>query len=214
VSLTAYEAGVSYAKLFDSVSVTAKSVFFSTHVGQDLAFDPNEVTYALASGATRTGWAGSGRVTGSFYDLAANLTFVRGTYDGTGLLIPYVPNLVLRSDNALFHDLPIPRVGGKPFRGVLAAGASYLGPRPLPYGQFSDPVFLLDASAAVGWKPLELSVVMTNVIGTQYHVGDYNYASYFPHGNLPSFPTLVPARAFAAGAPRQILVSLSGTVGE
>jgi iron complex outermembrane receptor protein len=214
VSLTAYEAGVSYARLFDSVSVTAKSVFFSTHVGQDLAFDPNEVTYALSSGATRTGWAGSGRVTGSFYDLAANLTFVRGTYDGTGLLIPYVPNLVLRSDNALFHDLPIPRLGGKPFRGVLAAGASYLGPRPLPFGQFSDPVFLLDASAAIDWRPFELSLVMTNVLGSQYHVGDYNYASYFPHNNLPSFPTLVPARAFAAGAPRQVLVSLSGTVGE
>jgi hypothetical protein len=45
-------------------------------------------------------------------------------------------------------------------------------------------------------------------------VGDYNYASYFPHNGLPAFPTLVPARAFAAGPPRQILVSLSGTLGD
>jgi TonB family protein len=215
VSLVAYEAGVSYAHLFDNgVGLTAKSVFFSTHVGQDLAFDPNEVTYTLAGGATRTGWAGSGRVTGSFYDLSANLTFVKGTYDGTGLLIPYVPNIVLRSDNAIFHELPIPAVLGRKLRGVLAAGASYLGPRPLPYGQFSDPVFLLDASAAVAWRPLELGVTMSNVLGTQYHVGDYNYASYFPHSGQPAFPSLVPARAFAAGAPRQVLVSLSGTVGD
>jgi TonB family protein len=215
VSLVAYEAGVSYAKQFDSgVLLNAKSTFFSTHVGQDLAFDPNEVTYTLAGGATRTGWAGSARASGSFYDLAANLTFVKGTYDGTGLLIPYVPNLVLRSDDVIFHDLPIPAVLGRPFRGVLGAGLSYLGPRPLPYGQASDPVFLLDAQAAVAWRPLELALVMTNVIGTQYHVGDYNYASYFPHNGLPAYPSLVPARAFSAGAPRQILVSLSGTVGD
>lgn len=213
VSLTAYEGGVSYARLFDSVSVTAKSVFFSTHVGQDLAFDPNEVTYALSSGATRTGWAGSGRVTGSFYDLAANVTFVRGTYDGTGLLIPYVPNMVVRSDNALYHDLPL-TLAGRTFAGVLGAGVSYLGPRPLPYGQSSDPTFLIDASASVRWRPLELSLSMTNLLNTMYHVGDYNYASYFPHNGLPAFPSLVPARAFAAGPPRQILVSLSGTVGE
>jgi TonB family protein len=213
VSLVAYEGGVSYARLFDDVSVSAKSVFFSTHVGQDLAFDPNEVTYALASGATRTGWAGSARVTGSFYDLAANLTFVKGTYDGTGLLVPYVPNLVLRSDNAVYHDLPF-KLMGRALRGVLGVGASYLGPRPLPYGQSSAAVFLLDASAALSLRPFELSLVMNNVLDAQYHVGDYNYASYFPHGGLPAFPTLVPARAFAAGPPRQILVSLSGTLGD
>jgi hypothetical protein len=216
VSLTAYEGGVAYAREFDNgLTLKAKSVFFSTHVGQDLAFDPNEVTYTLSGGATRTGWAGSARATGSFYDLAANATFVKGAYDGSGLLIPYVPNIVIRSDNALFHDLPIPQALGRAFRGVLGVGASYLGPRPLPYGQFSDPVVLLDASATIAWRPLELSVVMTNIIGTEYHVGDYNYASYFPHPNsLPAFPTLVPAREFAAGAPRQVLVSLSGTVGD
>jgi hypothetical protein len=213
VSLVAYEGGVTYARLFESVGVTAKSVFFSTHVGQDLAFDPNEVTYTLASGATRTGWAGSARVNGSFYDLAANVTFVKGTYDGTGLLIPYVPNIVVRSDNALFHDLPL-HLLGRVFRGTLGVGASYLGPRPLPYGQASAPVFLLDASAGIAWRPLKLSVVMNNVIGSEYHVGDYNYASYFPHNGVPPFPSLVPARAFAAGAPRQVLVSLSGTVGD
>jgi hypothetical protein len=216
VSLVAYEAGVSYVRELDSgLRVNAKSTFFSTHVGQDLAFDPNEVTYTLAGGATRTGWAGSGRVSGSFFDVAANATFVKGTYDGTGLLIPYVPNIVLRSDNALFHDLSfIPKVLGRSFRGVLGVGASYLGPRPLPYGQQSDATFLLDGNATIAWRPVELSLQMTNITGAMYHVGDYNYASYFPHTGLPAFPSLVPARAFAAGAPRQVLVSLSGTVGD
>jgi hypothetical protein len=215
VSLTAYEAGVIYVREFDSgLRVNAKSTFFSTHVGQDLAFDPNEVTYALAGGATRTGWAGSTRLTGSFFDVAANATFVKGTYDGTGLLIPYVPNLVLRSDNAFFHELPLPKLLDRGFRGVIGLGASYLGPRPLPYAQQSEATFLMDGSLSIGWHPLELSVVMTNITGAMYHVGDYNYASYFPHNGTPAFPTLVPARAFAAGAPRQVLVSLSGTVGD
>lgn len=105
-------------------------------------------------------------------------------------------------------------MAGRTFSGVLGAGVSYLGPRPLPYGQSSDATFLVDASAAVRWRPFELSLAISNLLGSQYHVGDYNYASYFPHNGLPAFPTLVPARAFAAGAPRQILVSLSGTVGD
>ena len=234
ISLEAYEGGVAYAHQFDSgISVTAKSVFFSTHVGQDLAFDPNEVTYTLASGATRTGWAGSGRVTGTFFDASANLTFVKGTYDsGTpagstsgpgqasqlagntaGLLISYVPSIVLRSDNVVFHDLGLTAFG-RPLRGVFGVGTSYVGPRALPYGQTSDTLFLWDLVTSLRWRPLELSMTITNLFDTQYHAGEYNYVSYFPHNGLPTTPTLVPARAFTAGSPRQILVSLSGTVGE
>jgi iron complex outermembrane recepter protein len=219
VGLQGYEGGVSYARLFDSVGVTAKSVFFSTHVEHDLTFDPYSDTYLLGPPATRSGWAGSGRVTGSFFDLAANVTFVRGTYDQIGqpatdgLLVPYVPNIVVRSDNALFHDLPW-SVLGRPFRASLGVGTSYIGPRPLPYGQTSDAIFVWDGSASIKWRPLELGLTMNNIFGSQYRSGEYNYVSYFPHNGLPAFPNLVPARAFTAGAPRQILVSLSGTVGD
>src|SRR6185437_11226661 len=184
----------------------------------DLTFNPYCDCFVLGPPATRTGWSGSGRVTGSFYDLAANVTFVKGVYDKTGdpatdgLLVPYVPEIVVRSDNALFHDLPW-TVLGRTFRASLGVGTSYVGPRPLPYGQTSDTIFVWDANASIKWRPLELSLTMNNIFNAQYKSGEYNYASYFLHNGLPAFPNLVPARAFTAGAPRQILVSLSGTVG-
>jgi iron complex outermembrane recepter protein len=210
VSAQAFEGGMAYARLFDDFSVSAKSVFFSTHVDRDLIFDQTEGRNTLSNGATRTGWAGSGRVTGTFFDEAANITLVKATFDDTGLLVPYVPDMVIRSDTAFFHDLPV-SLRGTPFRGTLGVGMSYVGPRPLPYGQVSDTIFVWDAAASIAWHPFDLSVSMTNVFNTQYRLGEYNYASDFH--SQPS-PTLVPARAFTAGAPRQVLVSLSGTVGE
>ena len=53
------------------------------------------------------------RALGSFFDVAANATVVKAVFDTTGqcspycgLLVPYVPDLVLRGDAALFSDLP------------------------------------------------------------------------------------------------------------
>ena len=68
---------------------------------------------------------------GSFFDVAANATFVNATFDDTGLLVPYVPDLVLRADAALFHDLPW-RLAHEPIRATVGYGVSYVGKRPLP----------------------------------------------------------------------------------
>jgi outer membrane receptor protein involved in Fe transport len=74
----------------------------------------------------------------------------------------------------------------------------------------SDIISVVDANAALGWRGLELSLAVTNLFDTRYRLGEYNYASDF---HTEPEPTLVAARAFTAGAPRGIFLSLSGNLG-
>ncbi|MFO0675407.1 MAG: TonB family protein [Polyangiaceae bacterium] len=208
-TIHAYDGGVSWGRSVGSVDVTARSVFFQTKVERDFIFSETAGRNVLSNGTTRTGWVGALRATGSFFDQAANVTLVRSTFDDTHLLIPYVPDLVLRSDSSLFHDLPW-RVMGDKVRGAVSAGITYVGHRPLPYGQRSDTIFTVDASMSASWKAFELAFVATNLGDRRYRLGEYNFAS-----NFRSSPqaTLVPARHFSAGAPQAFFVNLSMTLG-
>lgn len=164
----------------------------------------------LASGTSRTGWNGLVRLRGSFFDQNANISLAKSRFDDTGLLVPYSPDLVLRSDTALFGDLPI-HISGSAVRGTLSLGASYVGHRALPYGQRSDTIFTLDSGASLQWRWLELELEATNLLDTRYRAAELNYVSDFHSQPLP---TLVPARHFAAGAPRELFLSLSVNVGD
>ena len=204
-----YEAGVAYVGGTRDVELSVRSMVFQTKVERDLIFSETAGRNVLGGGTTRTGWIGAVRATGAFFDQSANITTVRSTFDDTHLLVPYVPDLVLRSDTALFHDMPF-KLAGQRVRGVLGAGITYVGHRALPYGERSDTIFTVDSSASLGWDVFELGLAATNLLGRRYRLGEYNYASDF---HTESQATLVPARHFSAGAPRAFFVSLSATLG-
>ena len=133
---------------------------------------------------------------------------MHATFDDTHLLVPYVPDLVFRGDAALFGELPWrwARWLDKPVFASLAAGITYVGPRPLPYGARSDTIFTIDASATLRWWMFETGIAAQNLLDAQYRLGEYNYASDF---HSQPFPTLVPVRHFTAGAPLTFLWSLA-----
>ena len=220
VSVESQDLGVSYShELGESGTLSVKSVFFHTHVDQDLIFDPTAGRSTLSSGSSRTGWSGSARALGDFYDVDASATVVKAVFDTTGdcapycgLLVPYVPDLVLRADGALFHNLPW-MVDHKPIRATIGYGVSYVGRRPLPYGELSDATFLSDASLGAVWSVWGVRLSAQNLFNAEYKLGEYNYASYFPHPGGYNQPTLAPERSFTAGAPRQIMLTLSATLG-
>ncbi len=108
-----------------------------------------------------------------------------------------------------FHDLPW-RLDHKPVRAVLGYGTSYVGQRPLPYGDLSDVIYLSDASLGFGWSIFDVRLAAQNLFDVKYRLGEYNYASNFK--TAPE-PTLVPERSFTAGAPRTVLLTLSATLG-
>jgi iron complex outermembrane receptor protein len=208
--LTSGELGVGYAGGVGDVALVARSIVFHTWVEQDLVFSETAGRAVFGGATLRTGWAGIVRATGPFFDVAANATLVKARFEKEGLLIPYVPEAVLRFDGSVFHELPIPHVGGHAFRAAGAAGLTYIAPRPLPFGQRSDDIATLDLSATFAWGPLELGGIVTNLFDFGYRLGEYNFASDF---GSQAQPTLVPMRHFAAGQPRALYVTLSGNLG-
>jgi iron complex outermembrane receptor protein len=208
-SIESGDAGVAYARDIGSVSVAARSIFFLTHVDRDLAFSETEGRSVLGGGTTRTGWNGLVRLRGSFFDQSANASLVKSRFDDSHLLVPYAPDLVVRSDTAVFRDLPL-TLSGSAVRGTLSLGAGYVGHRALPFGQRSDTIFTLDSAAGLRWKGYELELEVTNLLDSRYHAAELNYVSDFRSQPLP---TLVPAQHFAAGAPREVFVSFGINLG-
>lgn len=207
--IQAYEAGVLFARGFGDTQLTARTALFRTHADRDLIFSETEGRNTLSNGTSRTGGLAAVRFAGTWFDQSANVTLVRATFDDTKLLIPYIPDLVVRSDSAVHHDLPW-RIAGSAVRGTLGAGITYVGHRPLPYGQRSDAIFTVDAAGTLFWREFELGVSSTNLLDNRYRLGEYNYASDF---QTSAQPTLVPVRHFTAGPPRSVFVTFGITIG-
>ena len=199
----ASEFGVAYIRELGAVELSARSVFFQTHVDKDLFFNETEGRNTLANGTTRTGWAGNARATGSFFDIAGSLTLTKATFDDTHLAISYAPGFVARADGVLFGPLPLGLTGS------LGAGASSIGKRPLPYGEFSESTFLVDVGASLRYHAVSVGLISTNLFDRQYRLGEYNYVSDF---RSQDYPTLVAARHFAAGEPRAVYGTLTLTL--
>jgi TonB family protein len=204
-SITAYEGGVAYATEVKDVTLVARSIFFQTQVDRDLIFNQSVGRNVLGVGTTRTGWVGALRLTGAFFDQAANVTLVRSAYDDTHLLVAYVPDVVVRSDTSLFTDLPV-KLGEQKVRGTLSGGLTYVGPRALPFGQRSQDIVTVDAAASLSVSRYEVGVMATNLLDNRYRLGELNYASDF---HSQPQPTLVPERHFTAGAPRGVFGTLA-----
>jgi hypothetical protein len=214
-SVKAFEGGAAYAGPVGPFVLVARSILFSTHVDKDYVFDQTVGRNVIGVGTTRTGWVGAARLTGPWIDESANVTLVKSTYDDTHLLVPYVPDVVVRSDTALWHDLPF-EVRGDPLRGALSAGVTYVGERPLPFGARSGTIFTIDANATLAWTHYEVGLMVTNLLDTQYRLSEFNYVSNFNASGpgAPSGPpSFVPGRLFTAGAPRAIFGTFAINLG-
>ncbi|MDB4944748.1 MAG: Outer rane receptor protein [Labilithrix sp.] len=207
--VTATEAGVAYVKATGDVDLLAKSVFFSTSVDKDLFFNPAEGRSTLSDGTTRTGWSGNTRVTGRFFDVAASATFVRAVFDDTKLLVPYAPSVVLRGDGAIFGTLPF-RPFGERVEGSAGLGVSYVGRRPLPFGEESNTIFTTDVAASLEVRAVRFGISCTNLFDRRYRVAELNYVSDF---RSQGYPSLVAARHFTAGEPRAVFATFTLTFG-
>jgi TonB family protein len=209
-SISSYEAGLTFQRRLGEVDVGVRTALFDTRVDKDLIFSQTAGRNVLAGATTRFGSANSARLTGRFFDVSGNLTWVRATFDDTHELIPYVPDLVARLDGAVFAELPWWKPGGHALKASASTGVTFVAPRPLPYGTRSDAIFTIDANVTLGWRFVELGLSAQNLLNTQYRLGEYNYASDF---HSQAFPTLVPVRHFSAGAPRTLFLTLALTFG-
>ncbi|HEY2596546.1 MAG TPA: TonB-dependent receptor, partial [Chloroflexota bacterium] len=209
-SILAGEAGVTVEQtLFQDVKLVFSSTAFETHVDQDLIFDQTAGRNTLAGATNRLGVANALRIAGRNFDTSVNATFVHATFADTHLLIPYVPDVVVRGDGAVFKEFDW-NLNGHPLRATVASGVTFVGRRPLPFGVRSDRIFTIDTNFELGWPAFRAGIAITNLLNTQYRLGEYNFASDF---HSQSEPTLVPVRHFSAGAPRELLFTLTTNFG-
>jgi iron complex outermembrane recepter protein len=208
-SARSVDLGASYTRDLPGASLALRTGVFETKVDRDLIFSESAGRNVLGGSSTRRGLLGAARLTGRFADESLNVTLVRATFDDTGLLIPYVPDLVVRSDTSVWRALPW-SPGGVPLVASAGLGVTYVGPRPLPFGERSDRIFTIDASISLARHPFKLALAATNLLDTQYRLGEFNYASDF---RSQAAPTLVPVRHFTAGAPRQLMLTLEVRLG-
>ncbi|MBI5532149.1 MAG: TonB-dependent receptor [Deltaproteobacteria bacterium] len=209
-SIRAYEGAAAYAGSLGPYGLVVRSVFFQTRVDRDLVFSEVAGRGVLGGATTRTGWMGAARLNGSWFDQAAHVTAVKATFDDTHHLVPYVPQVVVRSDSVIKGDLPL-RIGGRKVRGAIGAGVSFVGARPLPYGERGDRVLALDASGVLSWRMVELGLIGTNLTDQMFRLGEYNYVSDF---HSQGEPTRVPSRHFSAGAPRAVFLTVALRLGD
>jgi hypothetical protein len=206
--IKSYEAGVAYKGASDDLDLELRLSGFRTHVDHDLVFSETVGRNTLADGATHLGASLSGRARGAWFDQNASATVVRSTFDDTHLLIPYVPDVVVRSDTVVFRALPW-QLDGKAPIATAGLGITYVGPRALPYGERSDTIFTIDGSASLSWSRYKLGIKASNLLDTRYRLGEYNYRSDF---QSLSEPTLTVARHFTAGSPRIVLFQVEVTL--
>ncbi len=203
--ITALEGGVVFDRRVGPFALNARALYYRTHVGQDLIFNEAEGRNSLASGTTRQGALLAARATSAQFDLAAHVTFARATFDDDGYLVPYVPSWVARFDGAWHRPLPL-RIRGRAVTATAGVGVSYVSPRPLPYSETGESIFTVDAQVGARWAYFELGFAASNLFDARYAWGQYNFASDFGGRD---FPTLVPARHFTPGPPRQLFVTFT-----
>jgi TonB family protein len=207
-----YEVG---ARVAAPGSVAVTGSIYETRLSSDLVFEASEGRLERIGPTTRRGFSvymTASPVTGFFSSVSA--TYVRATLDSPppatpdnpsppyaeGQALPFVPPIVIRADVSYERDLF--KVRGEPLKLHAGYAATFLSPRPLPYDQESQAVFLLDASLSVRRTFLEVGVDAANLLNAQYADTELFFVSHWPTHAVPSY---LPARHISAGPPLSIL---------
>lgn len=196
----------------NSHALTARAGVFHTYVDRELSFDPTRGRNVNAGASNRYGAFVYARLrlrrwldaAVSFAWTEANLAPDAAYGDLTaGDRLPYVPRAMGRVDLAGHEAFS---VGVEPFRIGAGIGITWVALRPLPRAGEADPYAIVDASAFVGWRFVELGLLLRNLFDVRYERATFSYGSRF---DLSRPASLAPAEHFAAGAPLMAFVTLT-----
>jgi iron complex outermembrane recepter protein len=209
-TVRSYELGLRFK---DGRGTTGSLAAFQTLLSEDMVFDAATARNERVPGTRRTGFAAElTALPAPWFASSVSFTYTRaelresGQGYRAGELLPFVPAYVLRSDSSVRRALS--EVRGHELAGRLGWSLTYLGERPLPFAQMGHDVFLVDATAALEWSRLQLSLEAFNVLGARWYDGEFAYASSFGGRSA----SLVPTRHVSVGAPRSLLLSLQLTI--
>lgn len=174
---------------------------FATHVSDEIVFDHVSARY-LATGQTRRLGLDTGATLRPLDALriALDLTWSEGRYVASEEPIPYAPRL-LAVAGIYAEQLALGQT-------VLSAGlrAWALGPRPLPEGFQSRPVFAADLTSTLRWRDWGVEAELDNVLGTDWRDGEFLFPSHWDRTEPRSE---LAVRHVTAGSPRVGRLSVS-----
>lgn len=192
-------------------TLTGSLAAFHTRLTDDLVFDPGTARNERVPGTARTGVAADVLVrAGENFLLSSSATYTRATFTSTGGiygegdLLPYVPQLVLRTDAG--YKRKVARLFDRDLEARVGCGLEGLAGRPLPYGDTGKNVALVDAGIGARLREVELSLDVFNVLDSRWYDGQFVYASNFARQETPS---LVPGRLVTIGPPRTVFLTLA-----
>lgn len=195
-------------------SVDARTIAYHTHVERDLLFDEVAGRNTPVGASNRFGVLGAARLTSPLgLDLQTSLTYAEAylppsgssAFDLTaGVRLPYIPRWVGRVDASLRRSFVIAK---RRFNAGIASGLSYVGPRPLPFGQLGPAYGSIDVGLKLRHGMVEAGLDVTNLLDRRNKVAIYNYASNFRGPD--AFPSHVTEQHFAAGPPRTAMATLT-----
>jgi len=175
---------------------------FATYIEEDLVFDHSTGRTLHVGETIRAGAAGSLSLQlASFARLSSNLTWVRALFVEDGTEVPYAPPLVSRTDLTLGGE--VAHFWRRHLRVELGAVLSVVGPRPLPFGEVSHAMVLVDANASARLGEVEVGITIRNLLDSRWRDGEFVYVSTFDQGAAD--PSLVPARHLTAGYPFTVM---------
>lgn len=196
-----------------SWALDANAGLFHSYVDRDLLFDPSRGRNVEVGSSNRFGAFLYTRVrVEDWLDAGASVAWTEANtapegvryFDlGAGERLPFVPRVTGRVDVAVRKRFAIER---EPFSIGAAAGASWISARPLPNGAEGDAYAVVDASAHVGWRFVELGVSITNLFDVRYERASFHYMSRFDASRPVS---MTPARHYAAGPPLTAMATLT-----
>lgn len=185
---------------FDSRLVSASALGFMSYVANDFFFDHTRGTTSFVGETLRGG--GQAQLTArpvEGFVIAANVTVATARLLEQDALLPYFAPVVGRLDTGWSRPFD---VGPFTLTPRLGLGATVIGPRPLPFDEFSRPVVLLDARAGVRLGAVELTLDLQNLLDSLWRDGEYVFASSWDTASR------LPSRHFTAGAPRTLFLNL------
>lgn len=183
-----------------SERLDANLTAFGSYVDDDVVFDPALGTTAFTGPSWRAGGTASvvTRPVGELV-IAASITGATARRARPDSLLPYFAPLVARAD--VGDGLQV--APWLHLRGGL--GLTLIGPRPLPYDEWSFAVFLADALLAARVGAVEVRAEVHNLFDSRWRDGEFVFASRYASGAAAS---LLPVRHFSAGAPRQFSLTM------
>lgn len=169
---------------------------FASHMTEEAVYDHIAGQTLALDGTRRLGLElGVSSNPLSFLTIAADLTWVDARFQESGGPVPFAPWLTGGLHAIATH--PNGLRGGLRLLGIAA--------RTLPYEAIGSPLGTVDVTAGYATSRFAVDVELENLLDLRVREGESMFASDFPPGETSALP----ARHFAAAAPRNMRVTLT-----